>query len=287
MVDTHIEHIIRSHNLGNVDQIDVVALSGGCINKAYKVTMGKDKYFLKLRAKQDCPGMFEKESIGLLHLARYVQVPSVLAVGTRDSVQYLVLEFVQDQPRDRMFWLNFGQSMARLHKVKHTCYGYEIDNYIGPLPQVNVFFDSWIAFFVHNRLLLQIERAERNHLMSNSVLKKLEQLIIRLPQIIPEGSPSLLHGDLWNGNFISMHYHQAALIDPAIYFGNREIEIAFTKLFGGFDPNFYYAYHEAYPLEHGFEHRVDIYNLYPLLVHLNIFGKSYLPQIESILQKYK
>jgi fructosamine-3-kinase len=173
-----------------------------------------------------------------------------------------------------------------LHKNYGASFGLDHNNYIGSLKQQNNRKANWVEFFIEERLSVQLKLACDYGRIDHALLKKFESLSVKASSIIPPEKPSLLHGDLWSGNIIADENGQPCVIDPAVYYGHREAEIAFTKLFGGFDPEFYHAYQEQFPLPDGFAKRVDLYNLYPLLVHANLFGGSYLKQAISILNLY-
>ena len=158
------------------------------------------------------------------------------------------------------------------------------DNYIGSLKQSNTYYDDGVEFFINTRLVPQLEKL--NNLNNSSFFKKFDVLFNLLNEIIPVYQPSLLHGDLWSGNFLIDHNGHACIIDPAVYYGNREVDIAMTKLFGGFSEEFYSNYNNYFPMLNDWQERMPIWNLYPLLVHANLFGSSYLNQINSILNKY-
>jgi fructosamine-3-kinase len=161
----------------------------------------------------------------------------------------------------------------------------DYNNYIGTFQQDNQYKSNWIDFFIENRL--QPQALQASELLGTEVMQQLDKLYNRLPELLTQGKPSLLHGDLWSGNFTVNEKGGVCLVDPATYFGNREIEIAFTKLFGGFEEDFYAAYQEVLPLDKGFfDSRVDIYNLYPLLVHVNLFGGWYIAQVRETLKRF-
>ncbi len=232
--------------------------------------------------------MFEAEALGLelLASAKAIRVPKVITTGAYKSESFIILEFVESAPRKKIFWKDFGGSLAKLHKHAGEFFGLNHGNYIGSLPQSNKQHKDWPEFFIHERLENQVKLALDNRYLSKSHLSQFDSLYKRIPSIFPSEQPALLHGDLWSGNFIVDETGSACIIDPAVYFGNREMEIAFTTLFGGFDRKFYEAYNESYPLKEGFDQRKDLCNLYPLLVHLNLFGMSYLSQVEGILRQY-
>lgn len=267
---------------------NVTSISGGCINDAIKIETNKAPYFVKWNSDR-FDKMFEAEKKGLELLKNpdVIDVPQVICSSeTTKNTIFIVLEWIEASLKKSAYWSEFGINLAKLHKVNHELYGLDHDNYIGSLVQFNKQNDNWINFFIEQRIEKQIETAFNKNLLSTSQLNHFQNLYNQLENIFPVEPASLLHGDLWSGNVITNNKGSACIIDPAVYFGNREMELAFTTLFGGFDPDFYKAYHETYPLEPGFQNRKDIYNLYPLLVHLNLFGNSYLGGIIQIIKKF-
>jgi protein-ribulosamine 3-kinase len=262
-------------------------VSGGDINEAVKLTTTTGPYFLKWNRDLDTSEFFEKEASGLALLSKSnFIVPEVLGYGTYENTPYLLLTFVvQAKPVDS-FWTIFGSQLAEMHKIHESAYGYTTDNYIGRLAQLNTWNSNWISFFIENRLEPQLKLAYDNSLLDQSLIKEFQKLYDRLPDLIPSEPASLLHGDLWSGNFMVNNQGLPTLIDPAVYYGHREIELSFTQLFGGFTSQFYQSYQEHYPLSPGFNERVPIYNLYPLLVHVNLFGSSYLGGIMNTLKTF-
>ncbi len=231
--------------------------------------------------------------IGATHTVR---VPHIIAQSDEKmpgAPPFLLTEFIESPAFDRLSWDagRFGSQLAEMHheSVIHAGgrFGLDENNYLGASEQINGWDDRWDHFFAENRLGYQMKLAEKNaHLPSNR-RKMLQHLIDKLPQLLDHlPSASLLHGDLWSGNVISDLELQAVLIDPAVYYGDREAEIAFTELFGGFPQRFYQAYNYAWPLEPGYAERRDLYNLYHLLNHLNLFGDSYAGAVDSILGYY-
>lgn len=263
-------------------------ISGGCINQCYSFQSEKETFFLKLNSKDQFPKMFQKEISGLQLLAdaKSIAVPEVIAEGDYNNTSFLLLEHITSKRPNDNFWEKFGQQLAQLHQNSNPNFGLEHNNYIGSLPQKNDFKENWTDFFIECRLYPLSKKAYEEGLLNIEHLEAFIELYKELPSLLPKEKPSLLHGDLWSGNFLCNNMGDPVLIDPAVYYGNREIEIAFTKLFGGFDTRLYASYQEAYPLDSGFTERIDIYNLYPLLVHLLLFGKSYLSQIETTLLKF-
>ncbi|MGB3465835.1 MAG: fructosamine kinase family protein [Cyclobacteriaceae bacterium] len=268
------------------------SISGGCINNGLKVTVedlpGKEVcYFVKWND-ESVGTLFEKESLGLdlLRTQTSFSIPSVIGYGVYGIKRFLVLEWIESAVPGSNFWEEFGRKLADQHRSTAEQYGLSTSNYIGKLTQINEYKDNWIDFFIENRLEVQLGLAIYNRRISKEFAKRFRYLYSQLPGLLVEEPASLLHGDLWSGNFIADADGNPCLIDPAVYYGNREIEIAFTKLFGGFDQQFYRTYEEVYPLQAEFDVRADIYNLYPLLVHVNIFGDSYLPGIEMVMRQY-
>jgi protein-ribulosamine 3-kinase len=233
--------------------------------------------------------MFEMEARGLsiLHSANAIKIPEVIVTGDADGISYLVLEFIDPGTRRSDFWKDFGRKLAALHRHSSGSFGLDHDNYIGSLQQSNLQRKTWIEFFITERLEKQIELANNLGSISNLIIQQFHNVFKRLPDLIPVEKPSLVHGDLWNGNYIVAEDGSACLIDPAVYYGHREMDLAMMRLFGGFGHELYEAYNEVFPLENGFESRIDIHNLYPLMVHVNLFGESYLSQVKAILSRFK
>lgn len=279
---------ILFNSLGKNTQINNIHfISGGCINNAVKLETNLCAFFVKWNI-QDLENMFqiEAKSLNILRKANEFYIPEVIGFGKYLDKAYLTLEFIDEGFKTEKYWQNFGVALAKLHQHQGVSFGLDFDNYIGSLIQHNDYLEDGIQFFIEKRLRTQAGLALYNHKISKTLYDRLEQFYKFLPDLLPQEKPSLLHGDLWSGNAIIGKNNEPVLIDPAIYYGNREIEIAFTKLFGGFSKIFYNTYEEAYPLEKGFQQRIEIYNLYPLLVHVNLFGKSYLSGIEKVLKKY-
>ena len=262
--------------------------SGGCINQGGELVTAEGSYFLKWNYLQRYPQMIEMESNGLslLKSANCIGVPEVIHVGKSGDLQFIILSFVKSGRRAKNYWSLLGERLANLHRHTHTHFGLDQNNYIGSLIQNNFAKQNWLEFFVEQRLEVQLTLAERNGKIKADIRKQFEQLYQKLPGLFPLEKPALLHGDLWSGNVMINEQGEPTLIDPAVYYGDREAELAFTQLFGGFEQEFYQAYHEVFPLTKGFDSRTDLYNLYPLLVHVNLFGGRYLQQVENILRKY-
>lgn len=267
--------------------LETQPIAGGMINNAYKIASTSGKYFLKWN-ENAAKDLFEKEQKGLelLTQSKCISVPKCLGIGEIGNRNFLILEYLSQSPPIFDFWEDFGHSLAQMHQCTSPSYGLDHDNHIGKLPQKNQLKDDWIDFLIENRLNVQIDLALHNQYMDIGFAKKFQILYAQLPALLPNEPASLLHGDLWTGNFMTGSNGKAWVFDPAVYFGHREMEIAFTQLFGGFDHRFYQSYDESYSLVPGFEERVGIYQLYPLLVHVNLFGPSYLSGIKQILHRF-
>ncbi|MDH5610746.1 MAG: fructosamine kinase family protein, partial [Cyclobacteriaceae bacterium] len=215
-----------------------------------------------------------------------LSTPMVIGSGSENDVAYLLLEWIEPYERSKTYWENFGQYLALQHRITSSHYGLDHPNHIGRLSQINDRTEDWVQFFIDCRLAPQLQLAYQNQLIDTQFLSKFRRLYPQLPHLIFADTPSLLHGDLWSGNCMAGGGGKPYIFDPAVYFGHREMELAFTLLFGGFDPLFYQSYAAEWPLENGFDERAEIYHLYPLLVHANLFGASYLSGIYQILKKY-
>ncbi len=263
-------------------------VGGGSINHAVKLEYAETSFFLKWNLSKRYPEMFLKEAraLELLRAANSISIPQVIGTGDDGTHSFLLLEFVEEAYPDKKFWLEFGRQLAALHKNTSDFYGLDHDNFIGSLPQNNTQEKSWEDFFVQHRLQPQFKMAVDAARLSTADMKLFDAFISRLSYLLPPSEPALLHGDLWSGNFMCNSKREAVLIDPAVYYGSREMDIGMTKLFGGFQTDFYHAYNECFPLEKDWESRIDLVNLYPLLVHVNLFGGGYAQQVKRILKYY-
>lgn len=268
--------------------IQLVPAGGGSINDTYRVLAAGRHYFLKVNSCQQFPALFEKEKNALQFLAqqKIFKTPNVILCDTFGEYQLLLLEWIKGREKNSRFWKTFGEKLAKLHLVTDTDFGFFEDNFMGALPQMNKQSDSWTDFFIHCRLKPQMQLAEQHQSLPSKLIAAFEKLFRKLPDVFPPEKPSLLHGDLWSGNYLCDENSQPVLIDPAVYFGHRSIDLAMTTLFGGFDQLFYEAYHYHYPLASNYREQWEICNLYPLLIHLNLFGASYLAAIERTLRKF-
>lgn len=275
-------------------------IHGGDINDAYRLKLTDGTIvFLKMNTKEQ-QGFFTAEACGLeaLHSLRAVSVPHVLALG-RDEKRnraFLLMEYIKSEPSMNRYWENFGRQLALLHrsecgkfaanKEKTGRFGFPEDNYIGASPQKNRPEESWIDFYRNCRLTPQLIRAQ--HYLSGGMMRRAERLLEHLDKYLCEPEfPSLLHGDLWSGNMMCGIDNRPWIIDPAVYVGHCEADLAMTQLFGSLPQIFYDAYREINPVKwKEYEERRDLYHLYHLLNHLNLFGTSYLGSVEQIICRY-
>lgn len=284
----YIEEILSSSVSEELRIFSFNSISGGDINEAYRLETSREDYFIKVNSLERYPQMFSQEAQGLqlLQKAEGLRIPNIIAQDHYDDTSFLILELISSNNQNDNFWESFAKGLSEIHKKSNEYFGLESNNYIGSLKQYNEKKSDWISFFIEERLLRQVRLARDHQLADSALLSAFNRLFKVLNEIIPEETPSLLHGDLWSGNFMIDDQGDACLIDPAVYYGHREMDLAMTKLFGGFSDKFYEHYHSYFPLEKGWESRMDLFNLYPLLVHLNLFGSSYLRQIRAILRRY-
>ena len=267
---------------------DVSGVSGGSINSAYRFATSRGNFFVKTNHASRYPEMFQKEAKGLalLRNAGALKVPEVLLADTAGEEAFLLLEYIDGANEKKDFWEDFGKRLAQLHQHHAEQFGLDHDNYMGSLWQHNDQHADWVTFFIEERLQRQVVLARDNGHMGRSDVAAFERLYVRLPEIFPPAIPSLLHGDLWSGNFMTGSDGSACLIDPAVYYGHPEIDIAMSTLFGGFGSRFYESYYSHNPLPGNYHGRLPIYNLYPLLVHVNLFGGSYLSSVQQTLRRF-
>ncbi len=267
--------------------ISASPVSGGDINKAFCLHTSQEKLFLKWNVGNRFPAMFQKEANGLAALAKNgIRTPEVIDVNSFGSHQYLILQWVETGKRAPGFWNDLGTMLAELHGRPQDFYGWPEDNYIGSLVQQNRKMCSWPSFYGECRIMPLVAMLRDNGSFDRKTVAQAETFCKRLNAVFPSEPPSLLHGDLWAGNFMIDHSGNPLLIDPAVYFGHREMDIGMSLLFGGFDEEFYQAYQLAYPLEKGWEQRLDFTQLYPLLVHGVLFGGHYVSTCRSFFEAF-
>lgn len=270
-----------------VSLLQVTPVYGGSINSAAKLETNAGLFFVKWNDAAKYPGMFAAEERGLqlLRETNTLHIPEVISSGTAGNDAWLLLRYLFNTTADAAARYEAGCALAGLHKNSATHFGLDHSNYIGSLPQQNKMHVTWAAFFAEERIIPQIRMAFDKQALGKTAVKQAEQFCERIGEIFPEEKPALLHGDLWSGNF--MHSTNGpAVFDPAVYFGHREMDLAMSRLFGGFDADFYAGYEAEFPAEQNAAQRVDYCNLYPLLVHVNLFGGSYVQDVISILKKF-
>lgn len=262
--------------------------AGGDINEAYALVLDDGNVLFMKSNTASALSCFEAEAEGLDAIRRTgaIRVPDVLGLGTEQGTSFLLLEFISQGSRVRGYWETFALQLAAMHSpAARTAYGFEHDNWIGASKQINAPRTSWIDFFRDCRLKPQLEAADGY--FTDAQRRKADFLLDHLDRYLTEpAGPSLLHGDLWAGNMITGSDGRGWLIDPAVYYGHPEADIAMTQLFGGFPEQFYEAYAQAGRLEPGYRDRRDLYNLYHLLNHLNLFGRAYLRSVTGIIERY-
>ena len=263
----------------------VNSLSGGSINRVYHLVVEKVEFVIKINLSNRFPNMFEKEKKGLELLAKSsFKIPNPIAFGTLENFDYLVLEYIQ--PGSSINWEIFGFKLAQLHNITNSQFGLDHNNYIGSLEQNNNYKSTWEEFYSNFRLLPLTEKARDKQLILKSDVNKIEKLCLKLNELIPNTKPSLIHGDLWSGNLISDKNNEPVLIDPAVYYAHPEMDWAMLSLFGNYPTIAMEKYNEINPIEKDFEKRKEIHQLYPLLVHLILFGKGYYRSVMSIIEKF-
>jgi protein-ribulosamine 3-kinase len=263
------------------------AVHGGCINRCWRWETAAGTVFVK-QAGPGALGMFEAERRGLeeLRAAAALRVPAPLALGSFDAGTFLVLEWIDFVPATPAAEERLGEQLAALHRSRADQFGFDLDNFIGNTPQLNGWHRDWVAFLRDARLGFQLDLAAaggHGGRLQERGRRLLELLGVFFATYRP--SPSLLHGDLWGGNWGADGSGAPVIYDPAVYYGDREADIAMTKLFGGFGPRFYSAYVASWPLDQAAGTRRDLYNLYHVLNHLNLFGGSYRAQAESMIDR--
>ncbi|MBD2622315.1 fructosamine kinase family protein [Microcystis flos-aquae FACHB-1344] len=260
-------------------------VSGGCINQGYAVTGNGLIYFVKInQANQEA--MFAAEALGLkqIHATKTIRVPEPICWGIAEKSSYLVLEWLEFGGGNSQSWEKMGQNLARLHQVSLSDrFGWHCNNTIGSTPQINTVSNSWADFFAHQRIGYQLRLAKER----GGNFPDEDQVIPAISEILSQHQPhpSLVHGDLWSGNAAITVDGEPVILDPATYWGDREVDLAMTELFGGFPAAFYRGYNDVFPLDAGYQQRKTLYNLYHILNHFNLFGGGYASQANRMLQE--
>ena len=262
------------------------SVGGGCINQAFVIEDGQRAFFAKTN-QADKRDMFAAEAAGLNEIlaSHSLRAPRPICHGVAEDQAYLVLEYIGMQEGDSRSAEDLGLQLAQMHRKTAPKFGWEIDNTIGATPQINTWAADWVSFYGKQRLHFQLALAEEK---GCRLLNLGEQLIAILPAFFDtyQPAPSLLHGDLWGGNWGADDQGKAVIFDPALYYGDRETDLAMTELFGGFPPRFYSAYRDAYPIDAaGYAVRKILYQFYHVLNHFNLFGGSYAGQSQQMMQR--
>ncbi len=263
----------------------ITSLTGGDINKVFLITTtSSEEFVVKLNRADKFPGMFQAEKTGLeaLAAAQNIDVPEVITFGSIENIAYLLLEYKSPGKPVKDFWEIFGSQMASLHKNTSKKFGFKKQNYIGSLPQYNSSCTTASEFYITQRLEPQIKIAQEN----NHQLEISDNFFKNIAEAIPEEPPALIHGDLWNGNYLINSQGLPCLIDPAVAYAPREMDLAMMQLFEGFDQKLYDTYNEEFPLKANAKKRIDLWQLYYLLIHLNLFGAGYKDSVINIIKSY-
>lgn len=266
------------------------AVGGGCISDARLVDLADGRSLFVKSNRAALAEMFEREaeSLRALEAVGALRVPAGAVAGVAGATAWIAMEAIASGSPGPRFWEDFGEGFARLHREgRAERFGFLHDNFLGSTPQPNGRLDDWTEFWRERRLGFQL-RLARERGRSDAELDRLgDRLLERLDELLADADerPSLLHGDLWSGNFLAGAGGEPVLVDPACYYGHREADLAMTRLFGGFDARFYAAYESAWPLAPGHAERLPLYQLYHLLNHLNLFGGGYRGQCLAVLRR--
>lgn len=271
-----------------VEPRSIASVGGGSINACFRAATSTREVFVKVNDASRFPLMFEREREGLELLRRHSSfvIPKVFGVSYQASHALLVMEFLPSEAPSEASDLHFADALSSMHKQTNTYVGLDRDNYIGSLDQKNDPAAHWIDFFVAQRLEPLLQKALDARLMDRQDGALFHRLYASLEDHFPVEPPALIHGDLWSGNYMVVSEGSPALFDPAVYYGHRYVDLGMMQLFGGFHPRVFERYHEQFPLDPDWRQGAEVANLYPLLVHVNLFGSSYLGQVRSILKRY-
>ena len=261
------------------------SVSGGCINQGYCLIGSDIKYFVKINHASKVE-MFAAEALGLKEMAQTqtIRVPKPICWGMTERSSYIVLEWLEFGSSHNSAWEEMGIKLAKMHNYQgENKFGWSENNTIGSTPQVNNWTDTWSDFFANHRIGFQLKLANRkggNFGNYNQIVDKVRQILASI-----EPQHSLVHGDLWSGNVAVTDAGEPVILDPATYYGDREVDLAMTELFGGFPAAFYRGYNEVFPLDKGYKKRKTLYNLYHILNHFNLFGGGYGSQANFMIQE--
>jgi fructosamine-3-kinase len=266
-------------------------VTGGCINYCYRIVTNERAYFVKFNAATRYPRIYACEALALNAMAetKAVNVPQVLQEGTVGDTCYLVLEYIELGAASSKALEQLGRSLALLHRQPSplTHFGWPHDNYIGSLKQTNTWCSDWPTFYEDHRVLPLCRQLQDEGEFNQRDTDQCKRFLDQWHNDLPHEAPALLHGDLWSGNYVVDTTGHPYLVDPASYYGHREMDIALTQLFGGFGNSFIDAYNETFPLKDGWQQRLPYFQLYPLLVHAVIFGASYVDRCRNIFGRLR
>ncbi len=285
----NVEEILRTitYQTG-ITFVKIRPVSGGDIGASYKLTSTSETFFLKIYSGQNGRAMANAEKTGLNAIAttNTINTPKIIYNGCYEELAYLLMEFIEPKRPEKEDFIELGKQLAQLHQTSNDIFGFKADNFIGRLHQENLKTKEWQDFYALSRLKKQLQLAKDKNLLSDNEIPNDKTLISTIKHYTTPCKPALLHGDLWSGNYIISTTGVPYLIDPAVYYGHNEVDLAMSKLFGGFLPEFYKAYHSIIPKSEYYQSCMDLYQLFYLLVHLNMFGKSYYGQVKRILDLY-
>lgn len=261
------------------------SVSGGCINQGYALSNGDQTYFIKLNDAHHSE-MFAAECLGLQQIlaTKTIRVPQPICCGIADNFSYLVLEWLEFGNSSNSAWEEMGRNLAAMHQTGVSeRFGWERDNTIGSTPQINTWTDNWADFFAKYRIGYQLKLANKRGGNFGDINRITERVRDILADIKPQ--PSLVHGDLWSGNAAITTDGEPVILDPATYYGDRAVDLAMTELFGGFPAAFYRGYNQVWQLDSGYQERKNLYNLYHILNHFNLFGGGYGYQAANMISQ--
>jgi len=283
----HISEALSNHFNQHVEIKHHSQVFGGDINQNFQLQTNIGRFFLKVNHHRYAD-MFAKEFAGLklLYDTHSIRVPQPIFHGRFREHIFLLQEFIEKGNARQNFWETFANKLAALHRNSNDRFGSEDDNYIGSLEQRNTFCDTWPEFYRTQRIMPLMQRAFDAKKVSKQELARAEKLCDRFEHFFPPETPSLIDGDLWSGNYLSDESGDPVIFDPAVYYGNREMDIAMSMLFGGFEQSFFDHYNDAFPLESNWRERIHLCQLYPLLVHLILFGGHYYSSVMNVITAY-
>lgn len=273
---------IKEHLFWN--NVSVQPLSGGSCNEIYCLSHQGENVVIKLADQRQFPGLLlrEREGLAALRQTNTFHIPEILSYFEDNSTAFLCMEWISSTHSSANSDQLFGQKLAELHQNTHTKFGWHTSNYIGSLLQNNSFTESMAEFYIQNRLEPQFRMASQKGFNFN----RIDTLYTIVSSSTPAEPPALIHGDLWSGNAMVSARGEPCLIDPAVSYASREMDIALMKLFGGFGTTIFEAYQEVYPLACGWQDRISLWQLYYYLVHVNLFGSSYASSVQRCMDAY-